>query len=66
MLDRCRLINENSVPATNSSKLDAECAFTLMPTIISGERFCEGFLLGYLDNGKMLGLMKGLEELDGT
>ena len=37
-----------------------------MPTIISGERFCEGFLLGYLDNGKMLDLMKGLEELDGT
>ena len=36
------------------------------PTIIGGERFREGFLLGYLDNGKMLGSMKGLEELDGT
>ena len=36
------------------------------PMIISGERFCEGFLLGYLDNGKMLSSMKGLEELDGT
>lgn len=32
----------------------------------SGERFCEGFLLGYLDNGKMLSSMKELEELDGT
>ena len=36
------------------------------PTIISGERFFEGFLLGCLDYGKMLGSMKGLEELDGT
>ena len=36
------------------------------PTIISGERFCEGFLLGCLDYGKMLDSMKGLEELDGT
>ena len=30
-LDRCRLINENSVPAANSSKLDGECALTLIP-----------------------------------
>ena len=36
------------------------------PMIISGKRFCGGFLLGCLDNEKMLGLMKGLEELDGT
>lgn len=36
-LDRCKLINENSVPAANSSKLDGRCALTLMPTIFSGE-----------------------------
>lgn len=31
-------------------------------TIVRGDRFCEGLLLEYLDNGLMLKWMKRLEE----
>lgn len=33
-------------------------------TIIRGDRFCEGLLLSYLDNGMMLKWMKRLKEID--
>ena len=33
-------------------------------TIVRGDRFCEGRLLEYLDNGLMLKWMKRLEEID--
>lgn len=33
-------------------------------TIVRGDRFCEGLLLEYLDNGLMLKWMKHLGEID--
>ena len=33
-------------------------------TIVRQDRFCEGLLLSYLENGKRLEWMKRLEELD--
>ena len=37
----------------------------MIVTIVRGDRFCEGLLLSYLENGMMLKWMKMLKEIDG-
>ena len=40
------------------------CTLAMILTIVHGDRFCEGLLLEYLDNGLMLKWMKRLGEID--
>lgn len=40
------------------------CTLAMVLTIVRGDRFCEGLLLEYLDNGLMLKWMRRLEEID--
>lgn len=58
------LEDEDAMLEADPSNLDSRCTLALILTIIRSDRFCEGLLLSYLDNGKMLSWMKRLEELD--
>lgn len=63
-----RAIGEPAVTASHGaplSKCDGKCALAMIVTIVRGDRFCEGLLLSYLENGMMLKWMKMLKEIDG-
>lgn len=64
VLDSYGLTDEDAMLEADPSNLDSRCTLALILTIIRSDRFCEGLLLSYLDNGKMLSWMKRLEELD--
>lgn len=65
VLDSYGLPDEESVLAADISKCDGKCTLAMILTIVRGDRFCEGLLLSYLNNGKMLEWMKRLREIDG-
>lgn len=52
------------VDALDASSCDARCTLSLIVNVIRTDRFSEGLLLEYLDNGKMLEWMRRLCELD--
>lgn len=64
VLDSYGLPDEESVLAADISKCDARCTLAMILTIVRGDRFCEGLLLSYLDNGMMLKWIKRLKEID--
>lgn len=52
------------VDALDASACDARCTLSLIVNLIRTDRFSEGLLLEYLNNGKMLEWMRRLRELD--
>ncbi|SDS06330.1 DUF6508 domain-containing protein [Parafannyhessea umbonata] len=64
VLESYGLNGEKDVLAADASSCDAKCALAMVLTIIRQDRFCEGLLLSYLENGKMLEWMKRLQEID--
>lgn len=64
VLDSYGLPDEESVLVADISQCDARCTLAMIFTIVRGDRFCEGLLLSYLDNGMMLKWMKRLKEID--
>lgn len=65
VLDSYGLPDEESVLAADISKCDGKCTLAMIVTVVRGDRFCEGLLLSYLENGMMLKWMKRLKEIDG-
>ncbi|MCI7504474.1 MAG: DUF6508 domain-containing protein [Coriobacteriaceae bacterium] len=59
------LKNGEDILAVDSSRCDAKCTLAMILMIIRQDRFSEGLLLDYLENGKMLEWMKRLAEIDG-
>ena len=64
VLESYGLNGEEDVLAADVSSCDAKCTLAMVLTIIRQDRFCEGLLLSYLENGKMLEWMKRLQEID--
>ena len=64
VLEGYGLQDEGDVLAADVSACDARCTLAMILAIVRQDRFCEGLLLSYLENGKMLEWMKRLEELD--
>lgn len=64
VLDSYGLPDEESVLVADISQCDARCTLAIIFTIVRGDRFCEGLLLSYLDDGMMLKWMKRLKEID--
>lgn len=64
VLESYGLNGEEDVLAADASSCDAKCILAMILTIVRQDRFCEGLLLSYLENGKMLEWMKRLQEID--
>lgn len=59
-----RLEDDKALQEADLSMCDDRCTLAMILMIVRGDRFCEGLLLEYLDNGPMLKWMKRLEEID--
>lgn len=56
--------NSDSMIKANASGLDAQCILALLIASLRAERFCDGALLGFIENGAVTRWLKRLQELD--
>ena len=54
----------NSMSVADVSRMDAQCVLALLVGAIRAERFCDGALLEFFENGCMLRWLERLEEID--
>lgn len=56
--------NSDSMIKADASGLDAQCILALLIASLRAERFCDGALLGFIENGAVTRWLKRLQELD--
>ena len=54
----------DSMMKADASGLDAQCILALLIASLRAERFCDGALLGFIENGAVIRWLKRLQELD--
>ena len=54
----------DSMMKADASELDAQCILALLIASLRAERFCDGALLGFIQNGAVIRWLKRLQELD--
>lgn len=57
--------SDESLRNADVSKLDSVCVLAMILSIIRADRFNEGILLRYFENGRILAWIKRLQELEG-
>lgn len=55
----------DSMEGADVSKLDAKAIFALLMGAIRADRFCDGALTSFLENGAILRWLERLKEIDG-
>lgn len=56
--------NSDSMMKADASGLDAQCILAFLIASLRAERFCDGALLGFIENGAVTRWLKRLQELD--
>ncbi len=56
--------SEQSMTEADVSTLDKQCILALLVGTVQAERFCEGILMSFLENGCILHWLKRLQALD--
>lgn len=54
----------DSMMKADASGLDAQCILVLLIASLRAERFCDGALLGFIENDAVIRWLKRLQELD--
>ena len=54
----------DSMMKADASELDAQCILALLIASLRAERFCDGALLGFIQNGAVIRWLKRFKELD--
>ena len=55
-----------SMSEADVSKLDAQCVMALIVGAVRAERFCDGALLGFFEDGSIRKWLERLKEIDGN
>lgn len=55
--------SDESLRVSNVSELDIRCLLAMVLAIVRGDRFCDGLLLAYMENGLLLSWLERIQEL---